>query len=204
VTRLFSEWQCEGLWLKKHISFRRSVNPVMQRVPCIKLAFGQSQWSSSVSCKRVQEHSTRAHTGLWPGTVDLLGKGSKGCMVHGPNGRPGARGNRMAKKFLLPDGRPVPPETQLWTPELVSMTECFRTLLMMMPFICSFRISVCPSSDGSLGDPLAGDWLSTLTLSIVKQGARCRGHRAPYQHQLHVSLRGAGSNPFVDGQLWHW
>ena len=82
VTRLFSEWQCEGLWLKKHISFRRSVNPVMQRVPCIKLAFGQSQWSSSVSCKRVQEHSTRAHTGLWPGTVDLLGKGSKGCTVH--------------------------------------------------------------------------------------------------------------------------
>jgi hypothetical protein len=31
-----------------------------------------------------------------------------------------------SKKFLLPGGRPAPPETQLWTPELASMTEFFR------------------------------------------------------------------------------
>jgi hypothetical protein len=31
-----------------------------------------------------------------------------------------------SKKFLLPGGRPAPPETQLWTPELASMTEFFQ------------------------------------------------------------------------------
>jgi len=38
-----------------------------------------------------------------------------------------------SKNFLLPDGRPAPPETQLWTPELASMTQFFLTLFKFLP-----------------------------------------------------------------------
>ena len=37
------------------------------------------------------------------------------------------------KNFLLPGGRPAPPETHLWTPELASMTQFFRTLFKFLP-----------------------------------------------------------------------
>jgi hypothetical protein len=38
-----------------------------------------------------------------------------------------------SKNFLLPGGRPAPPETHLWTPELASMTQFFRTLFKFQP-----------------------------------------------------------------------
>jgi hypothetical protein len=37
------------------------------------------------------------------------------------------------KNFLLPVGRPEPPETHLWTPELASMIQFFRTLFKFLP-----------------------------------------------------------------------
>jgi hypothetical protein len=37
------------------------------------------------------------------------------------------------KKFMLPGGRPPPPETNAWTTELANMTEFFRTLFRFLP-----------------------------------------------------------------------
>jgi hypothetical protein len=38
-----------------------------------------------------------------------------------------------SKNFLFPVGRPATPETKLWTPELASMTQFFRTLFEFLP-----------------------------------------------------------------------
>ena len=67
------------------------------------------------------------------------------------------------KNFLLPGGRPAPPETHLWTPELASMTQFFRTLFEFLP-----------RSGGHSTLPLAvGCWFTLMlsTVSVVARGS---------------------------------
>jgi hypothetical protein len=69
-----------------------------------------------------------------------------------------------SKNFLLPDGRPAPPETQLWTPELASMTQFFLTLFKFLP----------PLSR-TLGAPPRGRLLDTRASPLVSPA----GHGRP-------------------------
>ena len=93
--------------------------------------------------------------GLSPHSAQVI-KGKLGWILQSAWGGVGRAASQPlvsrtgSKSFLLPGGRPAPPETHVWTPELSSMTAFFRTLFEFLPAPAATRRSPSRPAAGLL------------------------------------------------------
>ena len=137
--------------------------------------------------------------GLSPHSAQVI-KGKLGWILQSAWGGVGRAASQPlvsrtgSKSFLLPGGRPAPPETHVWTPELSSMTAFFRTLFKFPPPLRQ-----------PLGAPPRGRLLVYSDAQYSQRGRKGLGVVVTdtLTNTSHMCGGGAGRHPFVDGQLRH-
>ena len=137
--------------------------------------------------------------GLSPHSAQVI-KGKLGWILQSAWGGVGRAASQPlvsrtgSKSFLLPGGRPAPPETHVWTPELSSMTAFFRTLFKFPPPLRQ-----------TLGAPPRGRLLVYSDAQYSQRGRKGLGVVVTdtLTNTSHMCGGGAGRHPFVDGQLLH-
>ena len=137
--------------------------------------------------------------GLSPHSAQVI-KGKLGWILQSAWGGVGRAASQPlvsrtgSKSFLLPGGRPAPPETHVWTPELSSMTAFFRTLFKFPPPLRQ-----------TLGAPPRGRLLVYSDAQYSQRGRKGLGVVVTdtLTNTSHMCGGGAGRHPFVDGQLRH-